>query len=135
MIVNVYKGKGNALERSNHRGLKLLDQTMKVMERVIEEMIRKRVNIDMMQFGFMPGRGTTDAIFIVRQLQEKYLNKKKELYFVFVDLEKAFDRVPREVMQWAMRKLGVEEWIVRVVMAMYEGASTQVRVDGTLCRH
>ena len=44
---------------------------------------------------FIPGKGTTDAIFIVCQLQEKYMAKKKELHFAFVDLEKAFDRVPR----------------------------------------
>ena len=48
-----------------------------------------------MQFGFMPRRGTIDAIFIARQLQEKYLGKKKNLYFAFVDLDKGFDRVPR----------------------------------------
>ena len=65
-----------------------------------------------MQFGFMPGRGTTDAIFILRQLQEKHLAKNKKLYFAFVDLEKAFDRVPRKVIWWAMQKLGIEEWIV-----------------------
>ena len=41
-----------------------------------------------MQFGFMPGRGTTDAIFIVRQLQEKCLDKNKSLYFAFIDLER-----------------------------------------------
>ena len=76
----------------------------------------------------MPGRGTTDAIFIVRQLQEKYLHKNKDLYMVFVDLEKAFDRVPREIVQWAMRKLGVEEWLVRIVMKMYEDLRTVVRV-------
>ena len=48
-----------------------------------------------MQFGFIPGKGTMDAIFIIRQVQEKYLAKKKKLYFTFIDLEKAFDRVPR----------------------------------------
>jgi len=42
-------------------------------------------------------------------------------------LEKAFDRVPREVMSWAMRKLGVEEWLVSAVMSMYSGAKTVVR--------
>ena len=83
-----------------------------------------------MQFGFMAGKSTTDAIFIVRQLQEKYLARNKELWMAFVDLEKAFDRVPREVVWWALRCLGVDEWIVSVIKAMYEDATTTVRVNG-----
>jgi len=47
--------------------------------------------------------------------------------FGFVDLEKAFERVPREVISWTMRKLGVEEWLVSAVMSMYSGAKTVVR--------
>ena len=50
-----------------------------------------------MQFGFMKSKGTTDAIFMARQMQENFRVKGKKLYFGFVDLEKAFDRVPREV--------------------------------------
>ena len=46
----------------------------------------------------------------------------------FVDLEKAFDRVPRKVIWWALRKLGVEEWIVRLVQGMYANARSRVRV-------
>ena len=64
----------------------------KMFERILDKIIRQRVNIDEMQYGFMPGRGTTDAIFILRQLQERYLQKNKRLYYVFIDLEKAFDR-------------------------------------------
>ena len=82
---------------------------MKTTERIIEAIIRERINIDRMQFGFVPGHGTSDAIFILRQLQEKHLSKNKILYFAFV--EKAFDRVPRRVIWWAMRKLGLDEWI------------------------
>ena len=130
-IVNLYKGKGDALERGNYRGLKLLDQVMKVIERVMEKCIRSIVSIDEMQFGFMPGRGTTDAIFILRQLQEKHLAINKPLYFGFIDLEKAFDRVPREVLWWAMRKVGVEEWMVRVIQHMYQNACSKVRVGNT----
>ena len=74
----------------------------------IEGRLRKIVKIDSMQFGFMSGRSTTDAIFIVRQLQEKYLAKSKDLWMAFVDMEKAFDRVPREVVWWALRYLGVD---------------------------
>ena len=71
----------------------------------------------------MKGKGTTDAIFSARQMQEKFSVKGKKLYFGFVDLEKAFDRVPREVIRW----VGVEEWLVSAVMLMYTGAKTVVR--------
>ena len=115
VIVNCFKGKGDALERGNYRGLKLVDQVMKVIERVIDKLLRERIDIDEMQFGFVSGRGTTDAIFLLRQLQEKYLGKRKNLYLAFVDLEKDFDRVPRRVVWWAMRKLGVDEWLVNPI--------------------
>ena len=59
-----------------------------------------------MQYGFMPVRDTIDAIFILRQLQANYLGKKKCLYYCFVDLEKAFDSVPRKVIEFALRKKG-----------------------------
>ena len=85
---------------------------MKILERIVDSLIRQLVSIDNSQFGFDPGRGTTDTIFVVRQLQEKYLAANKRLYIAFVDLEKALDRVPRKIIWWALRKLGVEEWIV-----------------------
>ena len=69
-----------------------------MVERVLEKIGRDLVSIDEMQFGFVPGRGTTDAIFIIRQLQKKHLAKEKNLFFAFVDLEKAFDRVPRDIL-------------------------------------
>ena len=59
--------------------------------------------------GFMQGRSTTDAIFILRQLQKKQLVAGKPLYLAFIDLEKAFDRVPREMIWWSMRKLKIDE--------------------------
>jgi len=99
---------------------------MKVVERIFEHSIQQQIKIDDMQFGFMKGKGTTDAIFITRQMQENFRVKGKKLYFGFVDLEKAFDRVPREVLSWAMRKLGVEEWLVSAVMCMYIGAKTVI---------
>jgi hypothetical protein len=103
---------------------------MKVVERVLERRLRDQVKINQMQFGFMPGRGTTDAIFILRQIHEKHQEKKKNMYYAFVDLEKAYDRVPREVTRWAMRKAGVDEWLVNAVMALYEDAKTVVRTSG-----
>ena len=56
-----------------------------------------------MQFGFMPGKGTVDAISIVRRMLEKYQKKDKKLFMCF--MEKAFNRVPAKVIEWAMRKV------------------------------
>ena len=100
---------------------------MKVVERIFEHRIQQQIEIDEMQFGFMKGNGTTDAIFMAKQMQENFRVKAMKLYFGFVDLEKAFDRVPREVISWALRKLGVEEWLVSAVMSMYTGAKTVFR--------
>src|SRR5881296_1090859 len=83
-MVNVYKGKGNALECSSYRGIKLLEHVLKVLERVIKAQIRKIVKMDDMQFGVSPGKGTTDPIFTIRQVQEKSLGKQKELWIAFV---------------------------------------------------
>ena len=95
-IVCLYKGNGDTLERGNYRGFKLTEQVMKVLERIVDSLIRQLLSIDDSQFGFVPGRGTTDAIVVVRQLQEKYLGANKRLYS-FLDLEKAFDRVPQKI--------------------------------------
>ena len=126
--VCLYKGHRDALERGHYRGLKLTEQVMKVLERIVDGLIRQVVSIDDSQFGFVPGRGITDAIFVVRQLQKKDLATNKRLYMVFVELEKASDRVPRKVIWWALRKLGVDEWIVRLVQGMYSNARSRVHV-------
>ena len=78
---------------------------MKVLERVLEKRIRCQVSIVNMQFGFMPGKGTTYAIFIMEQVQDKHQAKKKKLYYAFVDLEQAFDRVPSQVVRWTFMML------------------------------
>ena len=93
----------------------------------MDSLIRQLVSIDDSQFGFIPGRGTTDAIFLVRQLQEQYLAANMRLYMAFVDLEKAFHQLPWKVIWWKLRKLGVEEWIVQGCMPMRGDLSVLVR--------
>ncbi|XP_047482212.1 uncharacterized protein LOC125034470 [Penaeus chinensis] len=109
ILALVYKGKGDVLECGNHRGTKLLEHLLKVEEKILDQKIREVVDIGNMQFGFRPGRATTDAVFILRQLQEKHLEGNKSLYHAFVGLEKAYDRVPIELVYWCLRKKGVLE--------------------------
>ena len=105
---------------------------MKIVERMLERRIRELVNIDSMQFGFMLEKGTTDALFVVRRMQEKYRNKKEKLYMCFVDTEKVSDKVSSKLMEWAMRKKGLLEVIIRAVMNLYNWAKTKVRVGSEL---
>ena len=83
--------------------VKRLEHVMKVVERLMEKNPCGIVSVDEMQFGFMPERGTIDAVFILRRMQEEYHAKRKKLCMCFVDLEKAFDRVPRKVLEWVLR--------------------------------
>ena len=71
-IINCFKWKGDATRCGNYRGSKLLEHTMKVLERIVEGIIRQQVDINSIQFGFMSGHSTTDAIFVIRQMQEKH---------------------------------------------------------------
>ncbi|KAK3525577.1 hypothetical protein QTP70_000451 [Hemibagrus guttatus] len=100
---------------------------MKLWERVVEARLRKVVEICEQQYGFMPRKSTTDAIFALRILMEKYRDGQRELHCVFVDLEKEYDRVPREELWYCMRKSGVAEKYVRVVQDMYERSRRVVR--------
>ena len=79
------------------------------------------------EFRFQSGKGTIDAIFILRRLQEKVLEKRKKLFLAFLDLEKAYDRVPREVVYWSMRKRGIPEKYVRLIRSTYANSTTMVR--------
>ena len=100
------QGQGVCKEKGK---LKLTKQVIKVLERIVDH-LRQLVSMDDSQFGFVLGKGTTDKIFVVRQLQE-YLAANKRLYMAFVDLENSFDGLPWKVSWWALRKLGMDEWI------------------------
>ena len=56
----------------SYRGVKLLEHAMKIVERILKRRIRTLINLNEMQFGFMPRKGIVDAIFIVRRMQEEY---------------------------------------------------------------
>ena len=122
----IFKGKGDIMNCGMYRGVKLLEHAMKIVEKVLDKGLRKVITINDMQFGCIPGKGA----FILRRIQEECSSKQKKLYMYFAYLEKAFDRVPKKVVKWAMRRIGITEALVGAVMSLYKGAKIHVK-DGT----
>ena len=85
VVVPIFKGKGDMMDCRAYRGVTLLEHAMKVVERVLENRIRGLVTmIDDIQFGFMPGKGATHALFILRRMQEEFREREQKLYKCFV---------------------------------------------------
>ena len=117
LLVPLYKGKGNIKECGNYQRIKLMSHTMKLWERIIEARIRKEVKIAEQQFGFMPGRSTT-GIFCLRMLLEKWTEGQKAVHCAFIDLEKAYNRVPREELWECLRLAETLECYIKIIQDM-----------------
>ena len=83
VIMPIYKEKGDIQDCGNYRGIKLMSHAMKIWEWIIDRRLREDKAIGDEQFGFMPGRGTTVAIFAVRQLMEKHREKQNGLHTIY----------------------------------------------------
>nr|GEV63279.1 hypothetical protein [Tanacetum cinerariifolium] len=109
------------------RGIKLLSHTMKLWERVIERRLRRETRVSENQFGFMPGWSTNKEIHLLRSLIKKYRERQRDLYLAFLDLEKAYDSVMRELVWRTLRDKGTPRIYSRVIKDMYDGVKTRVR--------
>ena len=91
---------------------------------MVDRRLRECTEIHESQFGFMPGRSTTDAIF---KTIEKHREGQKDIRVTVIDLEKTYDRVPREEIWRCMRERNVPEKYVKLIQDMYRGCQTKVR--------
>ena len=98
------------------------------MERVVDARIRRRVEGDFgeEQQGFRKGRGTADGMYVLRQMVENRLEVQDSMALGFVDLEKGFDTVPREMVMATLRWKGVPEPELRMVEGTYEKTTARV---------
>ena len=116
ILVPIYKNKGDIQSCTNYRGIKLMRPRYEVMERVIEQRLRGTTQISTNQFGFMPGRSTTEAIFLIRQVMERFREQKNDIHLVFIDLEKAYDKIPKNVIWWSLDKHKVPSKYVTLIV-------------------
>ncbi|XP_065315652.1 uncharacterized protein LOC135924522 [Gordionus sp. m RMFG-2023] len=96
------------------------------MERILVTRLKNDMEISTNQFGFVAG-STIDPIFALRQMMDKYGEKKRNLHMVFIDLEKAYDTVPRDLIWWCLRKQNIPDAYVRLMKYIYEASTSCVR--------
>ena len=132
VVVPLHK-KGDRRVCSNYRGITLLSLPGKVYARVLERRIRPIVEprIQEEQAGFRPGRGTLDQLYTLRQVLEGSWEFAHPVHMCFVDLEKAFDRVPRGVLWGVLREYGVRGPLLRAVRSLYDRSRSLVRIAGS----
>ena len=134
VIIPLLKGKGYVHDCSNYRDISLLSVVGKLYGRILINRIKDKTEnvISEVQSGFRRGRGCADQTFIVRQICEKYLGKGKDVYFAFLDLEKAYDRVDRDAMWNVLRIYGVGGKLLRAVQSLYADSRACVRVGNEM---
>ena len=121
-IITIFK-KGDRENCGNYRGISLLSIASKIFARILLDrlLVLAEDVLPESQCGFRPSRGTIDMIFCARQLQEKSQEQQQPAMFIFWDLKKAFDKVPRPAMWAVLRRFGCPPDFVTLVSSLHEG--------------
>ena len=126
--------KPGAMECNRHRTISIMSQLGKIVLRIILNRIRNKIRpeIPEEQYGFVKGKGTANAIFLLRMLSERAIEMQKDLYLCFIDYEKAFDTVRHQELLRMLERLGVDEKDMRIIRNLYYQQKAAVKVGNEL---
>ena len=119
VVVSIFKGKGDMMDRGAYRGVKLLEHAMKI---VLENRIRGLVTIETGNLALCLGKARLMHCLFLGECMRSFEKESKRCrpYMRFVGLKKAFDRVPKKAMEWALRKKGLAEVLEQAVKSLYD---------------
>ena len=131
-ILTTVPKKGDLSKCSNWRGITLLSVPSKILGNILIERIRKVVDKELRkeQAGFRQGKGTSDQIFILRNIIEQSVEWQAPLYLNFIDFEKAFDSIHRETLWKIMESYGVPPKILTIIKKLYKNNEICVTNNG-----
>ena len=130
VIIPLYKNKGEKSDCSNYRGITLLSIAGKVLARILLNRLIPSIIEDFTpesQCGFRANRGTTDMIFVLRQIQEKCKEQNMGLFVAFIDLTKAFDMASRDGLWKILSRLGCPPKFLTIICQLHEERSGEAQ--------
>ena len=129
VVVLIWKKKGNNKNCETCRGISLMSHVGKMYAKILEQRARPKVepHLSNAQCGFRKRQGCTDAIFALRQISEKTIEYDDEQNIIFVDQEKAFDRVDRNLLKKILEDYNVHRQLLDSIRALYEKCKSAVR--------
>ena len=133
LIITLPK-KGNLQLCQKYHTISLISHPSKVMLRILLNRLKPQAEEikEEEQAGFRAGRSTTEQIFNLRILYEKYLQHQQSLYHVFVDFKKAFDRVWHAALWAIMRLYNINGNLIRTIECLYNKATSTVYHDNNI---
>jgi hypothetical protein len=122
--------KGDRTDVTNYRGVVVLNTLQKVLARIVLHRTRDVLEAELLdcQSGFRRDRGTVDHIWVLTELIRMCKEFQVPLFLAFVDLEKAYDGIPRDLLFALLRRRGVSEDCVTMIEVLY--ANTLCTIDG-----
>ncbi|CAF1351176.1 unnamed protein product [Rotaria magnacalcarata] len=134
IIIRLYKNKGDKKICDNYRGISLLVVASKIFTRVILNRIQLLIDKQLLeeQAGFRTNRSTIDQVFILKMVMEKTREFNKSLHMCFIDIQKAYDSINRDLLWKICRQYGLTEKTVQMLKLVYKNTRAQVRINGEL---
>ena len=128
--------KGDLSSCDNWRGISLLDVVGKLIASILQRRLQVLAEeiLTESQCGFRKGRSCSDMVFTMRQLVEMSWEHSAKLFVTFIDLQKAYDLVPRNALWMGLRKLGVPDSIVSLIGSFHQGMTATIQLDGEILK-
>ena len=133
-LVVTFPKKGNLQQCQNYQTISLINHPSKVMLKIILNRLKPQAEkiIAEEQAGFRAGRSTTEPLFNFRILCEKYLKHQQDLYHVFIDFKKVFNRVWHAALWATMKKYNINANFMGVIKSLYAKATSAVLFNSSI---
>ena len=123
--------KPRATDCSDFRTISLMCHVLKLLLIIIQKRMAHTIDFEISeeQAGFKKNSGTREAIFNLKMITEKYLEKQKDLYICFIDYSKAFDSVKHETIIKSLENINIDENNIAVISRLYWNQQTKIRTS------